>query len=182
MIVVRPRRKWLVGTLLLSLALVAAGTWFILRPPKHAIPPAALRVVGAVLLVIAAFVGGVALRALLRGSPTLLIERAGLVFGLGGPARKRIALETILRVRIVEVRTVFWQKTRFLCLDVTDEAFRAGSGLDAMSRKNTLLFGFPVGIAENLLDRSAQELLELIDRYRRNPELRLDLDGYQPVA
>jgi hypothetical protein len=176
LIVVRaPRHKLLFLVVLCALA-VAASAWLAL---SHAAPPLT-EVAGWMGLLFSGLCGGWWLSKLFSHRVSLIVDRIGLVDNSSGTPAGRIAWEEITRVGITTV-----VNQRFLGIDVRDQS-RLVSSSSAFRRwidqANKGITEYYVNIPSATVDRTLEELHDLIARYWKDPTARTELDLYDPAA
>ncbi len=178
MIVVRTGRIRLFLLFLGSVAFVTAGIWFAVRPPLG-IPLAREFCValGLVTLLFFGIGGGILLRRLLGHRIALIVDRNGIVDNSTVMPAGRIAWDEITRIGIVTTS----RDTRSIGIDVQDrEALYARVKHGSTLRENARMFEYPVHIAEVVLDRRAEEMLQLLEEYRLNKKARAQLGETGP--
>ena len=144
--------------LLISVAFIALGVWFMLQPEKIRLyPPAVTWMIGAAAVLV---FGGV----LLKGVINFFDKRPGLVLNSAGIAIENtppILWHTITKVEILKI-----QRTEFLMIRVNnpEELMGNAGALKKLTMQSNLkLYGAPVGIST--LKCSFEEMVQLIDSY-----------------
>jgi len=169
MIVVRTSRTRLFLLLLGSLAFVAAGLHMAIRTPF-------LFPLGLVALLFFGACGGVILKRLVGHRIALVVDRNGIVDKSTATPAGRIDWEAISRIGIVRGA----RDARFIGIDVHNrEALYARVKQPGMLRANAQMFEYPVQIAEVTLDRTAEELVTLLEECRLNKKARAQMGEWE---
>ncbi|HVE43335.1 MAG TPA: STM3941 family protein [Planctomycetota bacterium] len=165
MIVVRTSRRRLFLLLLGSLTFVGVGLHLATRTPF-------LLPLGIVAVLFFGVCGGVILKRLLGHRIALIVDRNGVVDNSTATPAGRIDWDEISRIGIVHGA----RDARFIGIDVHDrEALYARAKQPGMLRANAKTFEYPVQIAEVTLDRTAEEMVKLLDECRLNKKARAQL-------
>lgn len=169
MIVVRAPRWKLLLLLACSLLLVGASAWLIVGSPVWPIT----MFPGGLGILFFGLCGGWILSRLFSNRVSLILDRDGLLDNSTAVPAGRIAWEQISRVGISAVSS-----QRFLGIDVKDRDALASSSSAFrrwMDAQNSGITGYPVNIPSASVDRSLEELQDLIVRLWKRPEARADL-------
>jgi hypothetical protein len=172
LIVVRAPRHKLLFLLTLSGVMVAASGGLVIG---HWVPPLT-ELVGWIGILFFGLCGGWILSKLFSHRISLIIDRDGLLDNSSALPAGRIPWDQIARIGITKV-----ESQRFLGIDVRDRTLLATptSGLRRWAEDfNAAVAGYPFGIPATTIDRTLEELHDLIARYWKDPKARLELDSY----
>ena len=170
MIVIRAPRLKLCWLLFLSLVMVAASAWLAFGMPAWFILPA---VAGWIGILFFGFCGGWYLSRLFSNRMSLIFDQHGLIDNSSGIPTGRIGWDQISRVDIVSV-----ENNRFVGIDVVDRKMLASSSSPFrryFHEGNAGITGLPIHIPSFAVDRSLEELRDLILKYWQNPKERKSL-------
>ena len=171
MIVIRAPRMKLLFLFALSAIFVAAGSWLFLIPMSFLSP--LTKAVGLLGILFGGLSGGWYLSRMFSNRMSLILDQEGLLDNSSGAPAGRIGWDQISRVGIVSL-----QNNRFVGIDVVDrKAFAASSSpfRRYIEESNAAITGFPVNIPSFAVDRSLEELRDLIRKYWQNPKERKTL-------
>ena len=176
LIVVRAPRYKLFFYFVLSLIMVAGSAWLALFP--WVLFP--VKVVGLIGILFFGLCGGWILAKLFSKRISLVLDREGLLDNSSALPAGRIPWDQIARMGIMKV-----ENQRFLGIDVRDRTLLPSSA--SAFRKwaedfNLAVSGYPLGIPSTTIDRTLEELHDLIARYWKDPKARTELDLYDPAA
>jgi hypothetical protein len=177
MIVIRAPRSRLRSTLLLAVLFLAASAWLtfstIPRSPAH---QRIARVVGVIGMPFFG-IGVIAIALKMGPRLSLVLDREGMI---NQPSR--IPVRRVPWDQITKVQVCSFDDQSFVGVDVRDPSIFADAGpLDPWRRSaDAERSGFPINIPESMLDRSAQELADLILQYSKSPEERARLEVWAP--
>jgi hypothetical protein len=168
MIVVRAPRLKLLILIVLDVGMVAASAWL---ARSHAVPPVT-ELVGWTGIVFFGLCGGWILSRLFSHRISLALDRNGLLDNSSALPAGKIPWDQISRLGITTL-----QHQRFLGIDVRDRA--PGSDLRRkLDDANIGLAGYPIYIASTSVDRTLEELHDLIAKYWKDPKVRAELGAF----
>jgi len=149
--------------------MVAGSAWLVVGLPLTGLT----QVVGAAGLLFFGVAGGWILSKLFSHRISLILDREGLVDNSSAIPGGRIPWDQIARVGITSMNS-----QRFLGIDVRDRKMLPSS--DSAFRRwiddvNLGLVGYPVNIPSTSIDRTLEELYDLIVRYWKEPKAREEL-------
>ena len=175
LIVIRTPRRKLFVLFLLSLIMVAASAWLAVRSPGWLLVPG---VVGAIGILFFGLCGGWLLSRLFSPRVALILDRDGLLDNSSAFPAQKMPWDQITRLGIAEI-----EKQRFVGIDVRDRSAVPPS--KSVFRRwlddvNTGIAGYPVYIAASAIDRSVEELYDLIAKYWKDPKARTELGVFDP--
>ncbi len=176
MIVVRAPRLKILFLFALSLIMVAASAWLTLTLPVAVLTwPVGLAGIG-----FFGLAGGWLLSRLFSNRVSLVLTQEGLLDNSTALPAGRIAWDQIVRVGITTV-----EKQRFLGIDVRDRSLLTSS--DSAFRRwikdsSVALAGYPVNVPSTVIDRTLEELHDLILRYWKEPKARAELGSFDAEA
>jgi len=175
-IVVKAPRLKLLFLLFLDVLMVAASAGL---ARFHRIPPVP-ELVGWAGILFFGFCGGWILSRLFSHRISLVLDRDGLVENSSALPGGRIPWEQITRIGITTV-----EKQRFLGIDVRDRTLLPSSTSRFrrwLDGQNLGITGFPVNIPSTTIDRTLEELHDLIAKYWKEPKARTELGTFDPRA
>lgn len=175
-IVVRAPRYKLAGLFALSVAMVGAGAWLVVGLPLTGLT----QVVGAAGMLFFGLCGGWILSRLFSHRVSLILDRDGLLDNSSAIPAGKIIWEQISRIGITTVSS-----QRFLGIDVKERSSLVSSGSTFrrwVDETNSDITGFPVNIPATTIDRTLEELHDLIARYWKDPKARTELGVHDPDA
>lgn len=171
MVVIRTPRLKLLFLFALSAIFVATGSWLFLIPMSFLSP--ITKAVGLLGILFGGLTGGWFLSRMFSNRLSIILDQEGLLDNSSGVPAGRIGWDQIARVGIVTL-----ENHRFVGIDVVDrKAFMASSPpfRRYIEESNAALTGFPVNIPSFAVDRSLEELRDLIQKYWQNPKERKTL-------
>ena len=162
MIIIRTGRLRLAALLLGSLVFVALGFWFVLYPPVTlTVGPYVLCAIGVASILFFGLAGGILLKRLFSHGIAVILDRRGVHDNSTATPAGFVSWEEIAGTGIVTFSHV-----QFVGIDVKNrEALYERSTHARMLKANVDLHHFPVLIPEVTLDRKAEALRQLIDRF-----------------
>jgi hypothetical protein len=170
MIVIKASRVRLLKVFGIGVLMVAVGAWASTRPET------AMRVMGYIWV---GFFGlamvAIAIKAL--GSRlTLVLDREGLI-----TVPSRIPIHRIPWDQLLDVRVVSISGQEYVGMNVRDPSVLGDTAVSkAVRAADMAVTGCAINIPDSMLDRSAQEVVELLSRYRASPEERSTLGLWKP--
>jgi len=175
-IVVRAPRLKLLFLFVLDVIMVAASACLAIF---HFVPPVT-ELVGWAGILFFGLCGGWILSRFFSHRISLVLDRDGLVENSSALPTGRIAWEQITRIGITAVHN-----QRFLGIDVRDRALLPSSTSKFrrwIDDQNLGITGFPVNIPSTTIDRTLEELHDLIAKYWKEPKARTELGTFDPRA
>jgi hypothetical protein len=164
-IVIKAPRLKLLALLVLDVGMVAGSAWL---ARSHAAPPVT-EIVGWTGLLFFGLCGGWILSRLFSHRISLVLDRNGLLDNSSALPAGRIPWDQIRDAGIVTIH-----HQRLLGIDVKDRTILPHPKL---GKANVAIAGYPVFIASTAIDRTLEELQDLIARYRKDPKARAELDS-----
>ena len=169
-VVIRAPRLKLGFLFVLSLIMVAGSAWLAFGLPAWFIIPG---IAGWIGILFFGFAGGWYLSRLFSNRKSLILDQEGLLDNSSGIPAGRIGWDQISRVEIVSVNN-----QRFVGIDVVDRkalVYASSRLQQSIEDMNLGITGFPVHIPSFAVDRSLEELRDLILKYWQNPKERKSL-------
>ena len=150
-----------------SIALVAAGLWFVISPPTinnaYWGNPTRLSIVGYASIALFGFLAIIFIRKLPDNKPGLIIDDTGLTDNSGGLSAGQIPWSDIEDISVLEIH-----KNKMILIYVKDPQEYINRQNNVIKRKlmqmNTNSYGTPISITTNGLKISFDELFELLIR------------------
>jgi hypothetical protein len=163
-IVIKAPRLKLLWLIVLDVGMVGASAWLAL---SHAVPPLT-EIVGWAGILFFGLCGGWILSRLFSHRISLVLDRNGLLDNSSALPAGKISWDQISRLGITTLRN-----QRLLGIDVRD---RAALSHRRLGDANIGLAGYPIYIASTAIDRSLEELQDLIAKYWKDPQARASLE------
>lgn len=134
--------------------------------------PAALRIAGGAVLVVCPVVGGLFLRKSLSSPIALVIDRKGI---LDASAAGIIGWDEIVRVGVV---TVDGKKAVGIAVRDPQTAKDRAETTRLLKKVDEAQLGFSLTIPQHLLDRPAEKVAAILERYLKDRDARRELRKY----
>lgn len=167
-IVVRAPRLKLLYLIVLDVGMVAGSAWLAL---SHVLPPVT-EIVGWTGILFFGLCGGWILSRLFSHRISLVLDRNGLLDNSSALPAGGIPWDRISRLGITTI-----QHQRLLGIDVRDRT--PGSDLRRkLEEANIGIAGYPIYIAPTAVDRTLEELHDLIAKYWKDPRARTELGSF----
>jgi len=169
-IVIRASRVRLLKIFVLSILMVAVGAWATTVGDK------AMRVMGIIWIgLFGLAMIAIAIKAL--GSRiTLVLDREGLI-----TIPSRIPVHRVPWDQLIEIRVHSISGQKYVGMNVQDRAVLGDTAVSkAIRAADIAASGYAINFPDTMIDRSAQELATLIERYCASPEERATLGLWDP--
>jgi hypothetical protein len=161
-------KKKLIKMLIGSIAFVAAGLWFLIKPPTISNPffgnPTTIFLIGLAAILFFGLISVYFIRKLQDNKPGLIITSTGLIDNSSGVSAGQILWTDIENISVIEMH-----RQKLIMLEVNDPQSYIDKQTSSFKRKvmqmNFNMYGTPLSITSNALEINFEELLNILNNH-----------------
>lgn len=161
-------KKKLIKMLIGSIVFVAAGLWFLIKPPTISNPffgnPTTIFLIGLAAILFFGLISVYIIRKLQDNKPGLIINSTGLIDNSSGVSAGQILWTDIENISVIEMH-----RQKLIMLEVNDPQSYIDKQTSSFKRKvmqmNFNMYGTPLSITSNALEINFEELLNILNNH-----------------